>query len=190
MCVCVCAREREGAVGDPGQCRSIVPGWVRLPPHPTPTGHRAAVRGAGPAAKLLLFIHRLCLLRPLPSFRVLPLPTPRHPGLVFRDPCAPGLGGGPPPWVTGLRTATHVRGAGHAALRLASGAASLPVQRGPGTPSKPAPRGRVWAEGAARLLSAWPAGGQEGCLVCEGAKKDTPGEWGPHGGSALGHYGH
>lgn len=80
--------------------------------------------------------------------------------------------------------------AGHAALRLASGAASLPVQRGPGTPSKPAPRGRVWAEGAARLLSAWPAGGQEGCLVCEGAKKDTPGEWGPHGGSALGHYGH
>lgn len=199
MCVHarVQGREREGAVGDPGQCRSIVPGWARLPPHPTTTGHRAAVRGAGPAAKLLLFIHRLCLLRPLPSFRALPPPTPRHPGLVFWDPCVPGLGGGPPgpPWVTGLRTATHVRGARHAALRLASGAASLPVQRGPGTPSKPAPRGRVWAEGArACLLSARPAGGREGCLVCEGsqegARNATPGEWGPHGGSALGHCGH
>lgn len=74
-------------------------------PHPQlpPTCHRAAVRGAGPAAKLLLFIHRPCHLQPLPSF----LPTshpPRHGFLFWTLAPRVGVGVGQAQTATGLQT--------------------------------------------------------------------------------------
>lgn len=65
--------------------RSSASGWHSHPSsnsHPA-NCHQAAVRGAGPTAKLLLFIHRLCLLQLLPSVRLCPPPpTPSPPHLI------------------------------------------------------------------------------------------------------------
>lgn len=110
-----------GGMGGPGQSPSLRAPTL-APPHLPP----AAVRGAGPAAKLLLFIHRLCLLKPCPFFPALPAPHPT-PALasVAGPPVPRGLRGRLPDrlWVTGLETAsTACRGTGYTATfpRLAS----------------------------------------------------------------------
>lgn len=100
--VCFCARARARPMAEAGQCRGLVRAGAAAgsPPPPPPTRHRAAVRGAGPAAKLLIFIHRLCLLKPLlppglclppaatpsPAFCLEPRPVPHILGGRLPDP--------------------------------------------------------------------------------------------------------
>lgn len=133
-------------------------------PTPTPTCHRAAVRGAGPAAKLLIFIHRLCLLKPLPSgLRLPPAPAPApSPAFCFGTPCAPGPRGRAPRRAVGYGAEDghyHVQGRGApppSSTGLVAGA-RFPVWKGPGTPpSRELPgRGVVWQAGG---------GGGHACL--------------------------
>lgn len=122
-----------------------------LPHRPLPQCHRAAVRGAGPAAELLLFIYRLCLLRPPPSFRALPGPRPSHPhaGLSFPGPCAPRPRAG---------SQIACRGAGcRATFPLPPTGPQFPDSEG--APSQAAPGGQGWssrrglAEGARVCVS-------------------------------------
>lgn len=118
------ARARAGRV-----TRSVselrVPG--RGPPH-FPASCR---RGAGPAAELLLFIHRLCLLWPLPFFLPGPAPACPQPTPAFRSQAPAPRGRGQAP-----RPSTGAWGAGP----------PVPVSRfRRGPPSQTAPGGQGWA---------------------------------------------
>lgn len=119
-------------------------GWalLPLPPHSIPHSPPSCWpvrRGRTPASKLLLFIHRLCLLKSLPSGALLP---PICPVTSFWFPDS-------------LRPAASGTGCGVAGLESWGGPPSLAwplrgeplslVQKGPGIPSKRAPRDRVWS---------------------------------------------
>lgn len=124
---CVRASARAGRVTDQVSVRAPRP-WARPPPHSL----ASCRRGAGPAAELLLFIHRLCLLWPLPFFLPGPAPACPHPTPAFRSQAPVPRGRGQAP-----RPSTGVRGAGP----------PLPVSRfRRGPPSQTAPGGQGWAD--------------------------------------------
>lgn len=179
-------------MGGPGQSPSLCAPTL-APPHLPP----AAVRGAGPAAKLLLFIHRLCLLKPCPFFPALPAPLPT-PALasVVGPPVPHGLRGRLPDrlWVTGLETAsTACRGTGYTATFPPTGlrvVASFSVWKGPGTPSQSSPgQGVVW-QGTWWRAGVQCAGWWVGRLLCVdgvmgGSRSHTFGERGLQRSPAL-----
>ena len=112
-------------------------------PTPIPISHRAAGRGAGPAAKLLIFIHRLCLLKPLFFFRALPASRPSpHQRLSLSGSPVPGslvVGEAPRPALGRVAEDCHyhVQGCGIHGRRPPTGlgaGVSFPEAKGSGIP--------------------------------------------------------
>lgn len=209
-CVCVFARARARPMAEAGQCRGFVPAGAAAgsPPPPPPTRHRAAVRGAGPAAKLLIFIHRLCLLKPLlpPGLCLPPAATPSPAFCFGTPPCAPYPRGQAPRPAEGLGVEDgHYRVQGAAAvLPRALGREPVSLYRwdlGLLSRVRGAGRGSVWSgrRGFAKgtrvcFISVLPIGRWGGCLVWLGSleevRNNTLGEWSQRRSLAFGRCGH